>query len=272
MLWCVSRIGSSLSNVRENLKVNHGRCPYCHDEIVPGEVNRPCVECLTWHHSECWDAHGQCVGCGSNRVDHSNGLASRSLPLVQDGNTNVQIIGSNNIITVGKTKEPLCPVHTPSQISDEAMQDLRELWGRDLPCVCPRSKNTEFLKLVSTVGARLKEHEDMRRAEQGPQKEPPCAHKFDPMNMCCRYCHKSELEIHNESYGTKDNYDRLAWATERFGADAVMDSFKVTNGESRCQQQDVGGRDSVGFYVFCAFSILAMLIGALHSYLQQGGM
>lgn len=53
-----------MSEVRERLKVNRPRCPYCHDEIAPGGAIRACHGCLTWHHQDCWEIYGSCVTCG----------------------------------------------------------------------------------------------------------------------------------------------------------------------------------------------------------------
>jgi len=45
-----------------NLK--HPRCPYCREEVTPGE-GRGCAECMGWAHSECWLEHGKCPACGA---------------------------------------------------------------------------------------------------------------------------------------------------------------------------------------------------------------
>ncbi|MGE3483443.1 MAG: hypothetical protein AB7L09_01800 [Nitrospira sp.] len=50
--------------MQDQLTIKRDRCPYCHDEIVPGDSNFPCLACLAWHHGECLKEHGSCVTCG----------------------------------------------------------------------------------------------------------------------------------------------------------------------------------------------------------------
>lgn len=59
-----------VTKTRSKLKIKRQRCPFCHDDIVPGGQNQACHECLTWHHSECWASHGKCVGCGDEGPEH----------------------------------------------------------------------------------------------------------------------------------------------------------------------------------------------------------
>lgn len=113
-----------MSDVREKLRIQRPRCPYCHDDIVGGADNRACRECLAWHHTGCWVEHGSCVTCGH--------------------------------------VEPT-----------------------------PRAPTPETLK----------DHEDMRRADAGPKEEPPCKHKFNPMDYKCDYCHKDQMEVVREVFG-----------------------------------------------------------------------
>ncbi len=44
--------------------VQRPRCPYCHDEVIPGE-GRGCADCMGWTHDECWVEHGSCPACGA---------------------------------------------------------------------------------------------------------------------------------------------------------------------------------------------------------------
>ena len=66
------------------VKISRPRCPYCHDEIMPGGDNRACRECLSWHHEDCWDTHGSCVGCGNTWVYHGNGMSSAPAPVAYE--------------------------------------------------------------------------------------------------------------------------------------------------------------------------------------------
>lgn len=48
--------------------VEHPRCPYCHEAVVPGdERKQSCNACMAWHHEECWSLHGGCSACGRDR-------------------------------------------------------------------------------------------------------------------------------------------------------------------------------------------------------------
>ena len=46
------------------VNVQRPRCPYCHEDVVPGE-GRGCAECMGWTHDECWEDHGKCPACGA---------------------------------------------------------------------------------------------------------------------------------------------------------------------------------------------------------------
>lgn len=56
-----------LSNRTPNVhvRVKLRRCPYCHDELQPGETWHTCNACRTAHHDECWRVHPGCAvhGC-----------------------------------------------------------------------------------------------------------------------------------------------------------------------------------------------------------------
>lgn len=53
------------------------RCPYCHETVDVQSTKLACLDCMAWHHRECWDEHGKCSSCGSKIEDdpilsHSN--------------------------------------------------------------------------------------------------------------------------------------------------------------------------------------------------------
>lgn len=53
-------------NVREGqqVKLSHNRCPYCHDDVRPGEEKQGCDHCMAWFHKECWTELGErCPAC-----------------------------------------------------------------------------------------------------------------------------------------------------------------------------------------------------------------
>ncbi len=48
-----------------SVKVEHPRCPYCHDEVVAGDPKVACLECMAWQHRECFaEQTGKCAACG----------------------------------------------------------------------------------------------------------------------------------------------------------------------------------------------------------------
>ena len=70
-----------MSDTRERTLIKRDRCPYCHDDIVPGGDNYACHECLAWHHTGCWKEYGACVGCGNTWVkDATSGMMSSPMP------------------------------------------------------------------------------------------------------------------------------------------------------------------------------------------------
>ena len=50
-----------------SVDVKRPRCPYCHQDVVPGE-GRGCASCMGWAHEECWEFHGGCPACGAERT------------------------------------------------------------------------------------------------------------------------------------------------------------------------------------------------------------
>jgi len=58
-----------VSDLREGIRVERPRCPYCHGDLDPGQAKHGCEACLAWHHRECWDEHGACSACGAREAD-----------------------------------------------------------------------------------------------------------------------------------------------------------------------------------------------------------
>lgn len=54
-------------SVDVTVNVQRPRCPYCHEDVTPGE-GQGCAECMGWAHDECWDEHGKCPACGAARA------------------------------------------------------------------------------------------------------------------------------------------------------------------------------------------------------------
>lgn len=57
------------------------RCPFCHE--APGEQERAsvCRACFAPHHAACWDEHGACSACGSERRLGELGVAGAARAL-----------------------------------------------------------------------------------------------------------------------------------------------------------------------------------------------
>jgi hypothetical protein len=50
-------------------RVNHPRCPYCHDVVRPQDAAKVgCSACMAWHHEACWGEAGGCGACGFGRA------------------------------------------------------------------------------------------------------------------------------------------------------------------------------------------------------------
>lgn len=49
-------------------KVEHPRCPFCHEQVGPSDEQLACNGCRAWHHQACWgEGEGRCAACGSTR-------------------------------------------------------------------------------------------------------------------------------------------------------------------------------------------------------------
>ncbi len=47
------------------VQVQHPRCPFCHDPVVPSDGKAACDRCMSWHHVDCWAEGGRCAACGA---------------------------------------------------------------------------------------------------------------------------------------------------------------------------------------------------------------
>jgi TPR repeat protein len=88
---------------RALIGMEHPRCPYCHEDVRPGddEAKQSCGSCMAWHHAECWQDHGGCSAC--NQKDTESTRLTRA--------------AEPTTITASKAKaplEPLTPAATPS--------------------------------------------------------------------------------------------------------------------------------------------------------------
>lgn len=50
------------------IKLNHSRCPFCHEEVKPDGIEKAtCPDCLAVAHLHCWTEHGGCSACFTTR-------------------------------------------------------------------------------------------------------------------------------------------------------------------------------------------------------------
>lgn len=58
-----------------SIKVTQLRCPYCHDDMTPGDShNYACYNCFTWQHGACIDDMGECAICKCTWRTERSGL------------------------------------------------------------------------------------------------------------------------------------------------------------------------------------------------------
>jgi len=98
-----------------------------------------------------------------------------------------------------------CWVCNPDSLSPQELAERYAAFGHNVDrvlaqCTCGSARRSDSIQDRSTP-CLVKEHREIQRADAGPKKEPPCAHKFDPWDLRCRYCRKSELEVYEEVYG-----------------------------------------------------------------------
>lgn len=59
----------ALASEELSLKVTQPRCPFCHDEILPGSLQEACKACRAWHHEACWrEGRSRCSACRAPAV------------------------------------------------------------------------------------------------------------------------------------------------------------------------------------------------------------
>lgn len=159
-----------MTDTRLKLKVNRPRCPYCHDDIVPGDDNRACHGCLTWHHSECW-GHGGCVTCGAE-------------PPTAEPVPTFAVHTDTFNPDVDCSPEHDCFVH--DRMNAAAKQDLIDLHGQE-------QANKMFAEMCKR-GPKAKGLSREYWDEQG------CQHKFNPEDYSCNHCGADMGDVHGESY------------------------------------------------------------------------
>jgi hypothetical protein len=47
------------------IRVEHPRCPFCHEDVRAEQEKHACVACMAWHHEACWhENRDRCATCG----------------------------------------------------------------------------------------------------------------------------------------------------------------------------------------------------------------
>lgn len=54
-----------MDDVRIAPKVEHPKCPYCHEAVKASDDKAPCLACMAWQHRACRVEHGRCAACGA---------------------------------------------------------------------------------------------------------------------------------------------------------------------------------------------------------------
>lgn len=52
---------------RAEVRLAANRCPFCREHCADEAGTVACRGCLARHHAACWDEHGRCGACGSER-------------------------------------------------------------------------------------------------------------------------------------------------------------------------------------------------------------
>lgn len=60
---------SNPETIQQQPRAGATRCPFCHDECVAGQDACACADCLSRHHTACWEEASGCSSCRSaNRL------------------------------------------------------------------------------------------------------------------------------------------------------------------------------------------------------------
>lgn len=209
------------------LKVSRPRCPYCHGDIVGGEDNYACHECLTWHHTGCWTEYGSCVSCGNKQrkatdpdigMEELMALAGHSSrPRGHDVMADLAAIG-----LVSPPRKPSFGQQTDTSTKTVTYFD-------------PESGNIESVfKKEHSVYKKVQP--DLCGVTEKSKRESACPHLFEAMDNKCRYCGKDAYDYYCEGGTT------AKWTTPAFKkADPVVAAqnrkFRQLEQESRIQRQ-----------------------------------
>lgn len=74
----------------DEVRVEHVRCPYCHEHVRPQDVKVGCEGCMAWHHRDCLAEHGRCAAC---EVRVAQGEPGKRAP--SSGDVRARLFASN---------------------------------------------------------------------------------------------------------------------------------------------------------------------------------
>jgi hypothetical protein len=61
-----------------DVRVEHPRCPFCHEAVRPEEEKAACLHCMAWQHGECWRELGErCGSCRRSRYETAPATPTR---------------------------------------------------------------------------------------------------------------------------------------------------------------------------------------------------
>lgn len=67
---------------RHGIEVQHLRCPFCRDAVLPRDEKVACGACMGWTHSACLaEGGGRCAACGGDVA--SSPVSGARSPLVE---------------------------------------------------------------------------------------------------------------------------------------------------------------------------------------------
>lgn len=201
---------------RIQTKIKRDRCPYCHDDIMPGGDNYACHACLAWHHMGCWKEHGACIGCGNAEIkDYTSGSVGTPMPeptpvdrpwtgASADAAKLRTKLGPNRLTKRKKNRNCALHGHNPTtrklfgdststkKLFDVCscgppMTKVGDEWV-DLEAAARHAVHAVALQRAVNISAS-KDHESIQRAGAGPQKDPHCPHRYRKDTLLCVYCH-----------------------------------------------------------------------------------
>lgn len=83
-----------------------GACPYCREEVTPGDVATVCPTCGTPHHTDCWNENGGCTVFGCSQAPSEEEKISVAAPAPPNSDSQHVSTSQGNPTPLGSC--PLC--------------------------------------------------------------------------------------------------------------------------------------------------------------------